>query len=218
MPESTHQFPKEDRLRLQYDALTRQLERMRGMQYGYFSKFFWWVITTLLVMIFLVVYPNTLGYLVLPFLVITAGVQASFYLHFVDFARVHARAVERRINQILGAETLLGAEIEDLYFYPLDQPKMSGFSFAKPTGFFSIYTLHWCGLWAIFFSYGTYLSYWTFSLDSDLKAGQFPYFILLAGWALVNVAYLTWYFGRGADLQAVAKKLEAAYEPEAAQD
>lgn len=202
---------KDERLRLQYDALTRQLERMRGMQYGYFSKFFWWVILTFLAMILLVLSPTAVGNLVLPFLVVTAGVQASFYLHFVDFARVHARAVEQKINRLLGAHTLLGAEIEDLYFYPLDKPKMSGLSFAKPFGFFSVYTLHWCGLWVLFYFYGVYLSSWTFSLG-QLQGYEWPYYLLLACWTLGNVAYLAWYFARGADLKAVAKKLKTAYE------
>lgn len=202
---------KEERLRLQYDALTRQLERMRGMQYAYFSKFFWWVIVTFFVMIYLAIYPQSFATLALPFLVVTAGVQASFYLHFVDFARVHARALERKINQLVGDQVLLGAEIEDLYFYPLDHPKMSGLSYAKPLGFFSVYTLHWCGLWLFFYVVGVYLSVWILGLG-DLAAYTLPYYLLLAVWTLGNVLYLLLYFGRGHDLKAVAARLAAAYD------
>ncbi len=210
MSDQSHLSP-EERTRLQYDALTRQLERMRGMQYGYFTKFFWWVTLTLLVLMYLLLNLNPMGYLVAPFLVITAGVQASFYLHFVDFARVHARAVEKKLNQLLGEEVLLGAQIEDLYFYPLDQPKFSGFSFAKPAGFFSVYTLHWCGLWTMIFLYTLSLGYWSLSGDRELAGWLLPYLLLLSGWAFVNVAYLFVYFARGRDLKAVADKLAVGY-------
>lgn len=203
---------------LRYDALTRQLERMRAMQYGYFSKFFWWVTLTLAGLIAMILAWDFWANAMIPFLVITAGVQASFYLYYVDFARVHSRALERRLNQLLGEEVLLGAKLEDQYFYPLDGPKLSGLSYAKPLGFFSAYTLHWCGVWALFFLYGFYntcTSILQEVAEGDVYGGGLLvyafYLVALGAWLLLNVGYLAWFFYARDDLRTMDQTLAEAY-------
>lgn len=84
----------ETRERLIYDAALRQLERMRSMQYAYHQKFFQWILLTLVLILFLVFLPGHAGFYVLPFLVVTCGMQAAFYLHFCDFARTPSRHLE----------------------------------------------------------------------------------------------------------------------------
>jgi hypothetical protein len=124
-----------------------------------------------------------------PFLVITAGTQSCFYLHFVDFARLHARHLEGQLNQALGKSTFLGSEIENIYFYPIDAPKIGGFVPSAPLRFFSFFTLHWVLLW---------LGLAAFALWRLLPAmgscGQGYLFLLLA-WGGLNFAYLAWFFG-----------------------
>jgi hypothetical protein len=195
---------------LRYDALSRQLERMRGMQYGYFTKFFSWVIVTgfTFVLIYLAPFPG--AQMVLPFWVVTAGVQASFYLHFVDFARVHARALEERLNVLLEEEVLVASRLEDAYFYPLEKPKFSGLVLTRPTTFFSAYTTHWVFVWAFFYLFG--------ALQAWEAAGtyRFFYFLLLGSWSALNVGYLAWYFIRQRDEKRIAAMLREAYRlPEA---
>ena len=90
---------------------------------------------------------SPLSLALVPLLVITAGTQSCFYLHFVDFARLHARHLETKLNKALGKDTFMGSEIEDAYFYPIDAPKIGGFAPSTPLRFFSFFTLHWILLW-----------------------------------------------------------------------
>jgi hypothetical protein len=188
---------------LEYDALSRQLERMRHMQYAYFAKFFQWIMITAGVLLALFLQPFSLGHKALPFLVLTAGMQASFYLHFVDFARTHAAALEKRLNTLLGRPVLLGSHIEDLYFYPINAGKFSGFLPTHPLRFFSIYTTHWCGVWAFLYAAGVMRAW------EDLGTYRTFYLVLLGTWTLGNVCYLAWFFGRRRDLNAVTQALTA---------
>ncbi|MEM1060318.1 MAG: hypothetical protein AAGK14_13820 [Verrucomicrobiota bacterium] len=218
MEKPTPKGPEADTLALRYDALTRQLERMRGMQAAYFGRFFWWVVLTLAGLVALMLSGLFWGKALLPFLVVSAGVQASFYLYYVDFARAFARSLEGKLNRLLGEETLIAARLEDAYFYPLDAAKFSGYSLGRPWGFFSVYTLHWCGVWALFYAYGVYYMILTLYDDFQLGAlgndGVFvytSYFLVLALWTFGNVAYLAWYFHRQPELAAMKKLLREAY-------
>ena len=175
---------------------------MREMQYAYHKKFFYGLYFFLFLVIACLLWDSPPALSLIPFLVITAGTQSCFYLHFVDFARLHARHLEKRLNQSLGRGTLLGSEIEDLYFYPLNGPKIGGFSFSRPLRFFSFFTFHWVLLW---------LGLATFSLWC-LWPAMGPcgwiYFFLLLTWGGLNLAYLAWFFGISRDLQSTRKRLE----------
>jgi hypothetical protein len=191
---------------LRYDALTRQLERMRAMHYAYFAKFFTWLTGTALVFLILFLLPFSQAQAVLPFLVITAGVQASFYLHFTDFARVHARWLEEEINALLEKDTLVASRLEADYFYPLEQPKFSGVILTNPTTFFSAFTLHWSGVWSLLFIVGLVRAW------PELGVWKLPYAALLASWSLLNVGYLAWYFIRQRDEKKIAQQLRDVSE------
>jgi hypothetical protein len=186
---------------LRYDALTRQLERMRAMHYSYFAKFFTWLTVTLVIFLILYLLPFSQAQAVLPFLVLTAGVQASFYLHFTDFARVHARWLEEQINQLLGQDTLVASRLEAEYFYPLEQPKFSGVILTKPLTFFSVFTLHWCGVWGLLFVLGLVRAW------PELGSWQTAYGVGLGSWTLLNAGYLGWYFIGQRDEKKIAAML-----------
>ncbi|MEN9778727.1 MAG: hypothetical protein RJB04_2482, partial [Verrucomicrobiota bacterium] len=55
------ELPAADRIRLEYDALTRQLERMRAMQYAYNRKFFALLLVSTLVAISLLLWDHWKG-------------------------------------------------------------------------------------------------------------------------------------------------------------
>ncbi len=188
---------------LKYDALTRQLERARAMQAAYFSRFFWWIIGTAFVAVLLYLIPDPSVRALLPFGVITAGVQASFYLHFVDFARIQAAALERRLNTLLGENLFLESVLEADYFYPLEKPKLGGISSARPTTFFSAYTVHWLFLWSFFFLFGLLAAWQTLAMF------RLFYVVLLASWSALNLGYLAWYFLGHADQTRAVRELEA---------
>jgi len=189
---------------LKIQAWMEQLRRMRAMQYAYHKKFFHGLYFFLVLVIACLLWDSPLSLALVPFLVITAGTQSCFYLHFVDFARLHARHLETQLNQTLGKNTFLGSAIEDPYFYPIDAPKIGGFVPSAPLRFFSFFTLHWVILW---------LGLAAFALWRLLPAmgscGR-DYLLMLAGWGSLNFAYLAWYFGLRGYLNRTEQKLEKA--------
>ncbi len=166
-----------------------QLRRMREMQYAYHKKFFHGLYLFLVLVIGCLLWDSPVSLALVPLLVITAGTQSCFYLHFVDFARIHARFVEGRLNKALGKGTLVGSEIEDLYFYPIDVPKIGGFVPTAPLRFFSFFTFHWVVLWLGLAAFAL----WRL-LPMMGTCGK-HYLILLALWGGLNLAYLAWFFG-----------------------
>ena len=181
-----------------------QLRRMREMQYAYHKKFFHGLYFFLVLVIACLLWDSPLSLALVPFLVITAGTQSCFYLHFVDFARLHARHLEKQLNQALGKRTLVGSEIEDAYFYPIDAPKIGGFVPSAPLRFFSFFTFHWVVLWLGLASFAIWRP-----LPCMGSCGR-SYLAILTLWGGIHVAYLAWFFGRRNDFQKTRKKLGEA--------
>lgn len=181
---------------------TEQLQRMREMQYAYHKKFFQGLYLFLVLVIGCLLWDSPVSLALVPLLVITAGTQSCFYLHFVDFARIHARFVEQRLNKVLGKDTLIGSEIEDLYFYPIDAPKIGGFVPTTPLRFFSFFTLHWTLLWLGLAAFAL----WRL-LPMMGSCGR-NYLGLLGLWGGVNLLYLVWFFGS----RNAAKQIQARLE------
>jgi len=167
-----------------------QLRRMREMQYAYHKKFFHGLYFFLLLVVVCLLWDSPVSLALVPLLVITAGTQSCFYLHFVDFARIHARFVELRLNKALGKSTLVGSEIEDLYFYPIDAPKIGGFVPSAPLRFFSFFTLHWVALWLGLAAFALW------RLLPMMGSCCQNYLGLLGLWAALNFIYLAWFFYR----------------------
>ena len=167
-----------------------QLRRMREMQYAYHKKFFHGLYFFLVLVIGCLLWDSPVSLALVPLLVITAGTQSCFYLHFVDFARIHARFVELRLNKALGKSTLVGSEIEDLYFYPIDAPKIGGFVPSAPLRFFSFFTLHWVALWLGLAAFALW------RLLPMMGSCSTSYVGLLGLWGGLNLIYLAWFFGK----------------------
>ena len=180
-----------------------QLSRMRQMQYAYHKKFFYGLYFFLVLVIGCLLWDSPLALALAPFLVITAGTQSCFYLHFVDFARLHARHLEKQLNRVLGKGTLVGSEIEDLYFYPLDESKIGGFVPSAPLRFFSFFTLHWVLLWVGLAAFAL----WRL-LPAMGPCGR-HYLVVLTLWAGLNFAYLAWFFGRRLAGKTVQRRLSS---------
>jgi hypothetical protein len=179
-----------------------QLRRMRDMQYAYHKKFFHGLYLFLVLAIGCLLWDSPVSLALVPLLVITAGTQSCFYLHFVDFARIHARFVEGRLNKTLGKYTLVGSEIEDLYFYPIDAPKIGGFVPSAPLRFFSFFTFHWVVLWLALAA----LALWR--LLPMMGACGTQYLILIGLWGGLNFAYLAWFFGNLKDAKSMSEYLK----------
>jgi hypothetical protein len=184
--------------------LESQLHRMREMQYAYHKKFFHGLYFFLLLVVGCLLWDSPVSLALVPLLVITAGTQSCFYLHFVDFARLHARFVEGRLNKALGKGTLVGSEIENLYFYPIDAPKIGGFVPSTPLRFFSFFTFHWVALWLVLAAFAL----WRL-LPMMGPCGK-HYLILIALWAALNFIYLVWFFAKAQDSRSLANYLKKA--------
>ncbi len=185
-----------------HEILLCQLDRMRSMQYAYHRKFFHLITGSALLLLLLALLPAPEARLAIPFVVITTGVMASFYLHFCDFARIHARALETAINHQIGRAALLGARIEELYFYPLDLPKFSGWSPSAPGRLFSLFTLHWCVLWLALYVWAVWEAFGVFS-----PPGAILYLFTSLAWGGLQCACLFLYFFRGSDAKAIDRLL-----------
>ena len=187
---------------LRVSTLSQQLARMRKMQYAYHKKFFHGLYLFLVLVLACLLWDSPPSLALVPFLIITAGTQSCFYLHFVDFARLHACHLERRLNKALGKGTLVGSEIEDAYFYPLDAAKIGGFVPSAPLRFFSFFTLHWVLLWLGLAGFAL----WRL-LPAMGSCGR-SYLAILFLWGGINTAYLAWFFGWRGDFQKTRKRLK----------
>ena len=133
--------PDPEELRL----LTDQLERMRGMLFGYSERFFERIRTYLLLVLALLVvsgsgfFPGAV--IAVPFLVPFAFLETGYLFFYTVFARRHAEYLERAINQRLGRDVLVAHRLEAAYFYPPDAPKIAGISLGNPLGMMSAATL-----------------------------------------------------------------------------
>ena len=189
---------KED---LQIQAWMEQLRRMREMQYAYHKKFFHGLYFFLVLVLACLFLDSPLSLALVPFLVITAGTQSCFYLHFVDFARLHARHLETKLNKALGKDTFMGSEIEDAYFYPIDAPKIGGFVPSTPFRFFSFFTLHWVLLWLGLAGFALW------RLFPTMGPCGWDFLVLLAVWGGLNFAYLAWFFGKRNSIEETKSRL-----------
>ena len=192
--------------RLEHLALLQQLSRMRAVQYAYNKKFFSLLLFSVVAIALAFVERSIASLVLLAFGLVSAGVTASFFLHFCDFARTHARALEARINTLLGRRVLLASELEEDYFYPHEARKLSGFVPTRPDSFFSFFTLHFTIVWAASIALALAL------LRS--RMGGWTYlalFIVLGGWIALNASFLLRWFSGDAE-KRMAAALRAAYD------
>jgi membrane protein implicated in regulation of membrane protease activity len=191
--------------RIEIKLLSHQLTRMRGMQYAYNRKFFTLLLITAVAIAAGFTAGTATAWLLLAFGLVTAGVTASFFLHFCDFARTHARAIEQRINALLGRPVLLASRIEAEYFYPHEATKISGYTPERPDTFFSMFTLHFTVLWAAAIA----AAWWNLLSTLGALRCLLPLAVFLV-WSSANVAFLFRWFNGDAE-RRVAKTLRAAY-------
>ena len=189
------------KVEMKIQAWLEQLRRMREMQYAYHKKFFHGLYFFLVLVVVCLLWDSPLSLALVPFLVITAGTQSCFYLHFVDFARLHARHLETRLNKALGKGTLVGSEIEEAYFYPIDAPKVGGFVPSAPLRFLSFFTLHWVLLWVGLAGFALW------RLLPAMGPCNRSYLALVILWGGCNFLYLFWFFGRRVSAKSVDRVL-----------
>lgn len=185
--------------RVRYDALAAQLGRMRAMQYAYHRKFFALMGFSLVAIAAAFLHGSRAALVLLAFGLVTAGVTASFFLHFCDFARTHARALEQRINTMLGETLLNAAELEADFFYPHETVRISGYTPSRPDTFFSFFTLHFTVVWVA----AALIALWR--LGDRMGGGAWLMLLVVYGaWSAVNVGFLLRWFRGDAEKRIAA--------------
>jgi hypothetical protein len=198
--------------------LEAQLERMRGMLFGYSSLFF----ATIRNWAFLSIGLLVLGWsgivppavVVVPFIVPFAFLETGYLFWYTVFARRHAERLEQAINERLGRDVLVAHRLEAAYFYPPDAPKVAALSFGNPLGFMGAMTIGYSAGAALLWLAGLVsTNAWLESqgvgpLDGGLAGFVVP---LAIAWTLVIAAYLVWSFLRRPDEERFLAVLRASY-------
>ncbi|HVG39014.1 MAG TPA: hypothetical protein VM870_07000 [Pyrinomonadaceae bacterium] len=196
-------------------TLQQQLERMRAMHYKYSDLFYKLILVGLLALIVMAMAsltePLRATVLLIPFFTIYIGVQSAYFLSYTFFARVYATGIEKRINEILRRDLLIAHRIEAAYLYPLSGPQFAGVMPRLGQTFIAFITVHFWLLGAAIIALSTYRAW---QLLPDL-ARTFPpanyYLIALAGWSLLHLIYLIWYFGARRHERRIMRIVADAY-------
>lgn len=214
--------PRVDELELR--LLADQLDRMRGMLFGYSERFFERIRTwTLVTLALLVVGASGLApaaFVPVPFLVPFAFLETGYLFFYTVFARRHAERLERAINERFGREVLAAHRLEAAYFYPPERAKIAAFSFGNPLGMMSAMTLGYTAGAALLWGAGMLgLVGWVEAQGRTM----FPvpvlvgYLVPLAlAWTAVVAAYLVWAFLTRRDEDRLVRELDSAYRDPAA--
>jgi len=198
--------------------LEAQLERMRGMLFGYSSLFFATIRNWALVSIALLAvgWSGILPAAVVPvpFVVPFAFLEAGYLFWYTVFARRHAERLEQAINERLGREVLVAHRLEAAYFYPPDAPKIAALSFGNPLGMMSGmtigYTVGAALLWAA--GLASTIAYVRTAGGGIFEGGLIGLVVPAAiVWTAVIAAYLVWVSLHRADEDRLVGALADAY-------
>lgn len=198
--------------------LEAQLERMRGMLFGYSSLFFATIRNWALVSIALLVvgWSDILPAAVVPvpFIVPFAFLETGYLFWYTVFARRHAERLEQAINERLGRELLVAHRLEAAYFYPPDAPKIAALSFGNPLGMMSGMTIGYAVGAALLWAAGlaSTIAYVPAAGGGIFEGGPIGLVVPAAiVWTAVIAAYLVWVSLRRADEDRLVGALANAY-------
>lgn len=195
--------------RLEVQLLSEQLVRMRGMLFGYSDLFFrrirdWAVISIgLLVLASSDAFPAAVVFV--PFLVPFAFLETAYLFFYTVFARRFAERLERQINGLTGAETLVAHRLEAAYFYPPDAPKVAALSAGNPFGMTSMSTLGYTAGAALLWVAG-FTGLLTFAEAHDGWPTLLPAAAIV--WTAAIALYLVWTFLSRHDETRLVRELD----------
>ena len=199
----------------QLRVLQSQLERMRGMHYGYYVQFFQanhlFTLLTLLILGVSLCHPLRAAIFVLPFFIVYAGFFCAYLLTYNLFARIYATALEKKINALLGGDFLVAHRMEEAYIYRTPAPKFVAIDLGRPWTFIGASTVSFTVGGVVLYGLAAYRSW---QLLPEL-APHFPplnlFWLLLAVWTLGHLAYLLWFYVGGKPERAIAAIVNDAY-------
>lgn len=125
-----------------------QLGRMRGMTRYYHQRFFSDVRTTTVAFIGLFLlgfWEIPEAFLLIPPLAILGAAQTAFDATYLIFARQYAAHLECYLNEAIGKQLLVAAQLEDRYLFPLNTRKIVTAAFGPGFSWFGFMTLLYTG-------------------------------------------------------------------------
>ena len=168
-----------------------QLSRMRSMNRYYHDQFLidvrvLFILNTIFIFLSLG-NPNAL-YLI-PLISLFGSVILSFHAYFLIFSRQYTEFIEKRINNEYDEEILIAHELENEYFFPINQKKIVVAVLNKGFTWFSFVTL-----FITFYGVSTYA--WSIiKLFNNGMNTNFIYFILFITLVTLSVGF--WWFLSG---------------------
>ncbi len=182
-----------------------QLSRMRSMNRYYHDQFLidvrvLFILNTVFIFLSLG-NPNAL-YLI-PLISLFGSVILSFHAYFLIFSRQYTQFIENRINNEYDENILIAHELENEYFFPINQKKIVVAVMNKGFTWFSFVTL-----FITFYGVSTYawsiMKMFDYGMDTN-----FIYFILFVTLVTLTVGF--WWFISGIGEKRL-EKVFAKYE------
>tara|TARA_E500000081_G_C6127816_1_gene351844 strand:- start:1589 stop:2164 length:576 start_codon:yes stop_codon:yes gene_type:complete len=168
-----------------------QLSRMRSMNRYYHDQFLidvriLFVLNTIFIFLSL---GNSNALYLLPLISLFGSVILSFHAYFLIFSRQYTQFIEQRINTEFDEDILIAHELENEYFFPINQKKIVVAVLNKGFTWFSFVTL-----FITFYGVSTYA--WSINQMINNKMNiNFIYFILLVTLVTLSVGF--WWFLSG---------------------
>ena len=168
-----------------------QLSRMRSMNRYYHDQFLidvrvLFILNTVFIFLSLV---NTNALYLIPLISLFGSVILSFHAYFLIFSRQYTEFIEKRINNEYDEEILIAHELENEYFFPINQKKIVVAVLNKGFTWFSFVTL-----FITFYGVSTYA--WSImKLFNNGMNTNFIYFILFITLVTLSVGF--WWFLSG---------------------
>lgn len=170
---------------------TDQLSRMRSMNRYYHDQFLidvrvLFVLNTIFIFLSL---GNSNALYLLPLISLFGSVILSFHAYFLIFSRQYSQFIEKRINTEFDEDILIAHELENEYFFPINQKKIVVAVLNKGFTWFSFVTL-----FITFYGVSTFA--WSiYQIINNEMNINFVYFILLVTLVTLSVGF--WWFLSG---------------------
>ena len=168
-----------------------QLSRMRSMNKYYHDQFLTDVrVLFILNTVFIFLSLGNLNALYLiPLISLFGSVILSFHAYFLIFSRQYTEFIEKNINKEYDEEILIAHELENEYFFPINQKKIVVAVLNKGFTWFSFVTL-----FITFYGVSTYA--WSImKMFNNNMNTNFIYFILFITLVTLSVGF--WWFLSG---------------------
>ena len=184
------------------NVLNSQLMRMRQMNRYYHQQFLTDVRLLLCLTVLILTFTNSLTYYLIPFISLFGAVLLSFHAHYLIFSRNFSEYLEKKINNLTKEKIMIAHELENTYFFPIQNKKIVVAGLGKSFSWFGFVTL-----FITFYGVGLYV-YGVLNINfSD----SFNYLLVLICATIITLSTGVWWFVLGEGeirLSEVYKKYE----------